>query len=233
MSEYLIQGETLSGIADAIRVKTGKSDPIQANSMASEIQAIPSGGGSEQLDSLLSNTLLVLNSNTTTIANTALDNLTSLEEINLPFVISIGANGIYGCTNLKRMCAPVLETIDNYAFSRCSSLLELNLPSIRTIGLYSFSSCTSLKNVDIGTKITKIYNSFLNCAALDTFIVRTEEPPTLNSEAFSGTSIANGVGYIYVPPMSLDAYKQATNWTVYAEQIRAIEDYPEITGGAL
>lgn len=42
MSEYLIQSETLSGIADAIRLKSGKSDPISVLSMANEISSIPS-----------------------------------------------------------------------------------------------------------------------------------------------------------------------------------------------
>ena len=36
----------------------------------------------------------------------------------------------------------------------------------------------------------------------------------------------------YVPTSLVDTYKSATNWSTYAEQIRAIEDYPEITGGA-
>ena len=40
MSEYLIQGATLSGIADAIRAKTGGADPIVVSDMASQIEAI-------------------------------------------------------------------------------------------------------------------------------------------------------------------------------------------------
>ena len=48
----------------------------------------------------------------------------------------------------------------------------------------------------------------------------------------SNTPIASGTGYIYVPSVLIEQYKVATNWVVYAAQIRAIEDYPEITGGA-
>jgi len=36
----------------------------------------------------------------------------------------------------------------------------------------------------------------------------------------------------YVPASLVEAYKSATNWSTYAERILAIEDYPEITGGA-
>lgn len=45
MSEYLIQGETLTDIANAIREKTGGTDPIPTSDMAGLIAAIEAGGG--------------------------------------------------------------------------------------------------------------------------------------------------------------------------------------------
>lgn len=45
MSEYRIQDTTLTGIADAIRSKTGSSEPIVVSEMADEIESIPTGGG--------------------------------------------------------------------------------------------------------------------------------------------------------------------------------------------
>lgn len=44
MSEYRIQDTTLTGIADAIRSKTGSSEPIVVSEMANEIESIPTGG---------------------------------------------------------------------------------------------------------------------------------------------------------------------------------------------
>lgn len=41
MSEYRIQDTTLTGIADAIRSKTGVSAPIVVSEMADEIKSIP------------------------------------------------------------------------------------------------------------------------------------------------------------------------------------------------
>ena len=52
-----------------------------------------------------------------------------------------------------------------------------------------------------------------------------------NTNSLGGTLIASGTGYIYVPKALVDSYKSATNWTTYASQIRAIEDYPDVTGG--
>lgn len=46
MSDYLIQGETLTAIADAIRSKTGKTDAILVPDMPAEIAGITADGGS-------------------------------------------------------------------------------------------------------------------------------------------------------------------------------------------
>lgn len=47
MAEYLIQDTTLASIADAIRSKTGKSDPLTPDQMVSEIESITGGGSSD------------------------------------------------------------------------------------------------------------------------------------------------------------------------------------------
>ena len=51
----------------------------------------------------------------------------------------------------------------------------------------------------------------------------------VNKNALQNTMIANGTGYIYVPAELVETYKTTSNWETYADQIRAIEDYPEIT----
>jgi hypothetical protein len=48
MAEYLIKETTLIGIADAIRGKTGGSDPILVADMAEQIDGITGGGGSAE-----------------------------------------------------------------------------------------------------------------------------------------------------------------------------------------
>ena len=42
---------------------------------------------------------------------------------------------------------------------------------------------------------------------------------------FGGTPIASGTGYIYVPSTLVETYKTATNWSTFANQFRALEDY--------
>jgi hypothetical protein len=65
-----------------------------------------------------------------------------------------------------------------------------------------------------------------------TLIIRSPNVATLeNTNVFNSTPIKSGTGYIYVPRSRVDSYKAASNWSTYAAQIRAIEDYPDITGG--
>ena len=68
-------------------------------------------------------------------------------------------------------------------------------------------------------------------SAIDTVIVRGTTVAKLGTNnVFSKTPLESGNGYIYVPAALVDSYKSATNWSVFADQIRAIEDYPDICG---
>jgi hypothetical protein len=48
---------------------------------------------------------------------------------------------------------------------------------------------------------------------------------TFGGNAFDQSPIKSGTGYIYVPRALVEDYKVATNWSAYASQFRAIEDY--------
>ena len=98
--------------------------------------------------------------------------------------------------------------------------------------LGSFMGCSNLEKIDFDI-LAEIKNAdFYQCSALSVVIIRTPAVCTMSdSNAFKSTPIASGTGYIYVPAALVDSYKAATNWTKYANQIRAIEDYPDICGG--
>ena len=49
MSKYIIDGSTLTGIADAIRAKKGTSAPVAVTDFASEVASIETGGGESDL----------------------------------------------------------------------------------------------------------------------------------------------------------------------------------------
>lgn len=148
-----------------------------------------------------------------------------------------------------------VKTVGARAFSHCSVLKSVDLPEVTTIGLHGFNSCYKLERVEF-PKLTTLnpgdnftYSSSLKYAdlglvtnlpgwslantALETVILRkSDKICTLQTtNALSGTPIAKGTGCVYVPKALVENYKVATNWSTYANQIRAIEDYPDICGG--
>ena len=57
--------------------------------------------------------------------------------------------------------------------------------------------------------------------------MRSTEICTISkSDVLNNTPTTNNkTGYIYVPRALVDSYKSATNWSTYASQFRALEDY--------
>lgn len=149
------------------------------------------------------------------IGNSAFWSCESLESINLPNVTIIYDGGFRYCRKLKDICMPNVETIYAYVFDGCSSVQKIDLPSVTTLG-GQWANCV-----------------FNECTNLTTLILRSNTVVTAQNNEdrmFYGTPIASGTGYIYVPSSLVDSYKADSNWSTYANQFRAIEDYPDVCG---
>lgn len=122
--------------------------------------------------------------------------------------------------------------VRKYGLAYLDSATELKLPLATVADINGSCGSNGLKKVDFGS-ITEIRdNQFAYSRQVETVIIRTQSVCTItNSNVFYQTKIYNGEGYIYVPNALMEQYKAATNWTQFANQFRAIEDYPEITGG--
>ena len=157
----------------------------------------------------------------------------SLKTFKSTSVGTIRSYAFYMATKLETLIVPNLDILSNYTFYGCTALKNTDFSNATEILQNTLYDCTSLERLDFPKAETiKQTNNFYNCSKLTTFIIRTNTVCTLASKgAFTKTPIASGTGYIYVPSALLSKYKSATNWSVYASQIRAIEDYPEITGG--
>lgn len=115
--------------------------------------------------------------------------------------------------------------------------------SVNVNNPYIFGGCTQLKFVDLG-KADQIHVQTLQYEGLyitlDTLIMRSDTVVTVNGITGTsynmyplyGTYIDRAEGYIYVPSALVDSYKNdsVNHWSKYANQFRAIEDYPEICG---
>lgn len=125
-----------------------------------------------------------------------------------------------------------VTTVGAYAFQNCSGLTSVSFPNVTSIGDYAFNAAHKLAKADL-PKVTSIgQHGFSAANALETLILRdTETVCTLGADGLYYTKIHSGQGYIYVPAALVDSYKETACWKYEVDQIRAIEDYPEITGG--
>lgn len=134
-------------------------------------------------------------------------------------------------TNLTTLLAPQLTSLQGIL--RGAKLTNVEFPLLTYIASGMFSSCTQMIYADVGL-ITTVNALFTGCSSLQAVILRSTTMASLSSTgAFSNTPIASGTGYIYVPRSLISAYEAATNWSTYAGQFRALEDYTDdgtITG---
>lgn len=172
--------------------------------------------------------------NATSIGNLSFDECTNLKTVNLPLADnkSTGSQRMfYHCTSLEELSLPSLTNMTTYFCNGNTSLRRVNLPVVREIMQMAFSGCTSLVIADFGLDSTTNYRvgaqAFQNCSNLQALILRrTTGIRTLPyTSTFTGSAIASGTGYIYVPRSLVATYQSATNWSTYASQFRALEDY--------
>ena len=119
-----------------------------------------------------------------------------------------------------------VTTIDDEAFSYCENLENIAIPdSVTSIGMTNFYRCSGLTSVTIGNRVTNIgVSAFYGCTSLSEITVLAETPPTIQTYTFDGGP-DNRV--FYVPDASVDAYKTATNWSRYADQIQPLSEKGE------
>ena len=197
---------------------------------------VPTGGGSDDLDEMLTNKMTALNSNVTSIRQYAFRGATALVSINLPKATSIATNSFYGCTKLTSFNAPSLKTIADNVFNGCSIIPSIVLPSLTTGGSYMFRYCNELKTIDLAVIKNIVANMFGDCRRLTALILRSPTMCTLaNTSAFTNCNHLTGTVnstynpngdkdcYIYVPSALIEDYKAATNWSTYASQFKTIE----------
>lgn len=161
------------------------------------------------------------------IGNYGVASCGTLTEVYLPKVITLGTSAFYQDRKVTSVYAPLVETISTHAFRYCPLQEEVRFPCLTSIGDYAFQGCTNVKILDLNV-IPKIgAYSLKDCTSLETLILRkTDDICTLanTTNALTGTPIANGTGYVYVPDDLVDSYKAYTNWSVYADQIKPLTE---------
>ena len=224
----------LTAIADAIREKTGKTESLTLDQMAEEISGI--SGDDDYLGKLIDKQLTELVSDTAsgTIPGDFQNGNKNLVKIDMPMVTKIGASAFSNCSNLAEVNLPNVVEIQSNAFNFAWYMPDIYFPNLEKITGYGYNFTATWAQRAYFPKLTRMEAvvGFSRADYLKTFILGASTVCTLNnSNVFENSAISRGTGYIYVPSALVDSYKAATNWSVYANQFRAIEDYPEVLEG--
>lgn len=143
-------------------------------------------------------------------------------------ITSIGQYAFYRNSTIKSISFPSVTTISQYAFGICANLANINFPSLKTLGSYCFQSCTNLKSVEFPS-LTKMNTApFTGCSDLTRIILSGSTICELGStNSLSGTPIASGTGFVYVPDELVESYKAESSWKNYVAQIKPISELNE------
>jgi hypothetical protein len=120
-----------------------------------------------------------------------------------------------------------LTTTGNYTFSRNLNLRTISLPNTITTVSDNAFEYSGLNYINIPSSVTAIRAyAFQYCRSLKYITLnRWTSPSTITTLGTGAFTNANASLRIYVPVGSSTVYKNATNWSTYANQI--YEDTPE------
>ena len=146
-------------------------------------------------------------------------------------LISVQLGGAGDCRSVNEALAEIIVNLpsdgDNSVLDSVldRSIVTLQNNTVTTFGSFAFAKCIRLETVDAASVIKIGQGAFTGCAALSTLVLRSGDVAELGTQAFSGTCIESGTGYIYVPDALVDSYKAAENWSTYADRIKPLSEY--------
>lgn len=188
------------------------------------------------------------NANVSVIGTNAFTNCFSITTVNFPACTCISGFAFQSCARLTTVSFPVCTSIGQYAFSWCGSLTTVNFPACISISSSAFFSCYRLTTFSFPACTSIGHGAFYNCFSLTTasfpvctsidsyifcrcrnllsvYFLGSSVPSLKNINAFLSTPISDytistgGVhGSIIVQASMLDAFKTATNWSIYSDR---------------
>lgn len=207
MSEYLIQGQTLTGIADAIRAQLGTEQQYTPESMAAAIGSIQSGGAGAE-DSIVTREIAgtYVNDRVSQVGDNVFKSCTLVTNIRFDSVVSVGNASFSGCTGIVTAYFPKAQTISSQAFLSNGNAMTYYFGNLKSISSQAFTNF-SLKSGH-GENAAIIIDSDAVCTLAD------------------ANALQNFRGTVYVKDNLVEQYKVATNWATYAAQIKGRAEIP-------
>ena len=227
ISDGLAEAYTLISPTGSIEITSNGTVDVAEYASATVNVGNVGSGGSNVVKGLVERTITNITADmlagVTSIGEDAFANLESLTSVIIPSgVTSIGKEAFENCSSLTSVEIPsTVASTGKNAFYLCYSLTSVEISSgVTSISESSFHGCSSLENITIPSTVTSILDAaFMSCVELESVTVLATVPPTLGADVFYNTSSDL---VIYVPPESVDTYKEASGWSDYSGEIEAI-----------
>ena len=240
-TSYILKKST-SALANVSRVYTNAVQKIELGNGITNI-------GDYAFCNCYSLSSITIPEGVTSVGGYAFSNCYSLSNISIPKeVTNIGDYAFYSCNSLSSIVIPEgVTSIVSSVFHSCNSLSSIVIPEgVTSIVSNAFYNCHSLSSITIPEGVTSIVsNAFYNCYSLSSIVI-PEGVTSVEGSAFSNCygmaeyhflpitppAIANKNAFnniqtdciIYVPYSEdhsiLEAYKTATNWSIYASHMQ-------------
>ena len=170
---------------------------------------------------------VTLPSSLTYLGNGAFYGCRNLEEVNIPEGLTeIQSETFEGCTALKNITIPGNIKKINYEAFYNTGLENVELSEgLNVLQSGAFGSCQSLKTITLPSSVNSVYNPFSGCNNLDSLVVKAIAPPYANDNNIKSGNEQQCK--LYVPELSLAAYKQTDKWSAFAPNIFGLNIMPE------
>ena len=138
--------------------------------------------------------------------------------------LQTAAKSAFAATMISQAIFPELVEISERMFENCNNIEKIKCDKANGLSSNALRNCMKLKTIDIygGGSISSPSSNNLN--ALKSIVIRNAEKLTSSSGLFWVPSAAS----IYVPDNLVEQYKQATNWSNNASQIKPLSTYEEV-----
>lgn len=180
MAEYIIQGDTLDDIAEAINQKAGTQNAMTPAQMVTAIGNIQTGGGTTITDGIVVKTRDSYNYPTEVdfygtkvfthqFYNRATTEGAWIDLVTINFknaVTEIGASGLFSCGSLTSVDLSTIETLGVAALQNCG-FTSIEMPLLVSAADSAFLGCASLLTIRL-PKLTNLNVNMLfrSCTAL-------------------------------------------------------------------
>ena len=158
------------------------------------------------------------------LGSSAFSNCTALTSVIMSHGVSVGQSAFSGCTSLISVVLPEdMTSIPASCFQNCPRLTTITWPvALSTIEDYAFAGCRFE-----GSEYTLFLPSSISVIGDGAFVgLRHLVLPSTSAIAISSSSFGVGYPLLYVPANLVEIYRVRTNWSVYADRIHSIDDYP-------